>query len=175
MLFENPETGSIALRQHLLLTMTCKSNLRKFPFDEIECMLAIMPGELNCEYLHAEWSELGVVKAITYESLPDFYIENVEADSMITNELITKNQTSRMEVIIRFHRYCGFFFMQAYVPHILTVAVTGFSFFLNPQSIHARAGFGISTFLAMILQYGALLNSLPKVGYIKVSFVNFKQ
>lgn len=166
--FENPETGSIVLRSHILVTIPCMSSLRKFPFDQVECMLAVMPKEFEYQYLQVQWSETGVIRAYTFDSLPDFYIENIIANSSITTIGSQRSELARMEVVIRFRRYYGFFVMQGYVPHILIVVLMGLSFFLNPHSMHGRAGFGISTFVAMIMQYSAILSSLPKVGYIKV-------
>lgn len=173
--FKDPESGSIAWRHHLLLTVPCTSSLRKFPFDEVVCNLNIMPNEFESEFLQVQWGPRGVTDFESDGSLPDFFIESIEKEIGATAVGMARAPMSRMEVTIRFRRYQGFFVMQGYIPHTLTVVITGFSFFLNPQSMHVRAGFGISTFLAMIFQYGAILNSLPKVGYVKVKKSNREQ
>lgn len=45
-----------------------------------------MPSEFEFEYVQAQWDEAGVIEAYTFESLPDFYIEKVEAYRKVPNK-----------------------------------------------------------------------------------------
>ncbi len=52
--------------------------------------------------------------------------------------------------------------------------VAWLSFSINPKAVPARVTMGISSLIAIVLQYGNLVNSLPKVGYLKGIKCNFE-
>ncbi len=50
-----------------------------------------------------------------------------------------------------------------YIPNTITVMVAWISFFIMPDAAPARVTLGISSLIAMVLQYGNMASSLPKV------------
>ena len=57
--------------------------------------------------------------------------------------------------------------IQTYVPSMLTVTISWFSFWIAPDSPPARVGLGITTVLTMITISNSARAPLPKVSYTK--------
>lgn len=57
--------------------------------------------------------------------------------------------------------------IQTYIPSMLTVTISWFSFWISPDSPPARVGLGITTVLTMITISNSARAPLPKVSYTK--------
>ena len=66
-----------------------------------------------------------------------------------------------------FHRRLGYYMIQTYIPSMLTVTISWFSFWISPGSPPARVGLGITTVLTMITISNSARAPLPKVSYTK--------
>ena len=66
-----------------------------------------------------------------------------------------------------FHRRLGYYMIQTYIPSMLTVTISWFSFWISPDSPPARVGLGITTVLTMITISNSARAPLPKVSYTK--------
>lgn len=66
-----------------------------------------------------------------------------------------------------FHRRLGYYMIQTYIPSMLTVIISWFSFWISPDSPPARVGLGITTVLTMITISNSARAPLPKVSYTK--------
>ncbi len=73
----------------------------------------------------------------------------------------------QLNIKILFRRSYGFYILQIYLPTYCMVLISWISFWLDRRSLPARVTLGVSSILALTMQYSNVARSLPKVSYIK--------
>jgi len=73
----------------------------------------------------------------------------------------------QLNIKILFRRSYGFYILQIYLPTYCMVLISWISFWLDRRSLPARVTLGVSSILALTMQYANVARSLPKVSYIK--------
>ncbi len=141
---------------------------RKFPFDTQRCFLVVESYSFNSENVRLQWYPVKPVTIMSegeFMDLPDFRLLGFRLNQARSN--YPNGHWDKLVVTFTFQRRYGFFILQAYIPTLMTIMVAWISFWMDPKQISARATLGISSFLAMILQFGNILKNQPRVSYIK--------
>ncbi len=73
-----------------------------------------------------------------------------------------------LEAVFKFKRRLGHFLFHTYVPTIIIVMVSWFSFWMSPEDVTERVMLGLTSLLTIFAQHAISGQSLPPVSYLKV-------
>lgn len=105
--------------------------------------------------------------------------EHLAELALIDTETLTKYEVyadgSHTKLVARFwfKRRLGYALLQIYIPTIMLVVLSWFSFWIPEESVPARVALGSTTVLSIVTFTGSFRSSLPKVSYIKAVDVYF--
>ncbi|KAL7076139.1 hypothetical protein ACQ4LE_004838 [Meloidogyne hapla] len=158
------ENGTVWINHRLSVKAPCNLDLRTFPFDTQNCVLLFESYSHNSEEVTLHWmaEPITLMKQIT---LPDF--DMIQFDTRRETLLYPNGRWSQLEVGFTFKRRYGFYILQAYVPTYLTIIVSWVGFCMEPKALPARTTVGVSSLLALTLQFGNIHKNLPRVSYVK--------
>ncbi|RMX43205.1 hypothetical protein pdam_00009708 [Pocillopora damicornis] len=161
--------GNIFYSVRLTVTMACKLNLQMFPHDVQTCTVMLESYGYQATDVYYKWNSRNSTGDVVYIAedleMPQFMITNVELEEK-TN-IYNIGPHSALVAKFTFHRRLGYYMIQTYIPSMLTVTISWFSFWISPDSPPARVGLGITTVLTMITISNSARAPLPKVSYTK--------
>ncbi|XP_077867201.1 glycine receptor subunit alpha-1-like [Saccoglossus kowalevskii] len=100
-------------------------------------------------------------------SLPQFEF----VDATIVRELITRNYTtgsfSHLTATFRLQRQKEMFILSNYLPSLLIVVLSWFSFWINPNSEPARVSLVMTALLTLCTQMNGIQGTMPKIAHLK--------
>lgn len=158
------ENGTVWINHRLSVKAPCNLDLRTFPFDTQTCMLLFESYSHNSEEVTLHWmvEPITLMKQIT---LPDF--DMIQFDTKRETLLYPNGYWDELQASFTFKRRYGFYILQAYVPTYLTIIVSWVGFCMEPKALPARTTVGVSSLLALTLQFGNIHKNLPRVSYVK--------
>ncbi|XP_020618880.1 glycine receptor subunit alpha-4-like isoform X2 [Orbicella faveolata] len=161
--------GNIFYSVRLTVTMACKLNLQMFPHDVQTCTVMLESYGYQATDVYYKWNSRNSTGDVVYIAedleMPQFMITKVELEER-TN-IYNIGPHSALVAKFTFHRRLGYYMIQTYIPSMLTVTISWFSFWISPDSPPARVGLGITTVLTMITISNSARAPLPKVSYTK--------
>jgi len=161
--------GNIFYSVRLTVTMACKLNLQMFPHDVQTCTVMLESYGYQATDVYYKWNSRNSTGDVVYIAedleMPQFMITNVQLEER-TN-IYNIGPHSALVAKFTFHRRLGYYMIQTYIPSMLTVTISWFSFWISPDSPPARVGLGITTVLTMITISNSARAPLPKVSYTK--------
>ncbi|CAH3142455.1 unnamed protein product, partial [Porites evermanni] len=162
-------SGNVFYSVRLTVTMACNLNLRKFPHDVQTCTVMLESYGYQATDVYYRWNSRNSTGDVVYIAedleMPQFTITNVELEEK-TN-IYNIGPHSALVAKFTFHRRLGYYMIQTYIPSMLTVTISWFSFWISPDSPPARVALGITTVLTMITISNSARAPLPKVSYTK--------
>lgn len=168
-LLQIQSSGDIFYSVRLTVTMACKLNLQMFPHDVQTCTVMLESYGYQATDVYYKWNSRNSTGDVVYIAedleMPQFMITNVELEER-TN-IYNIGPHSALVAKFTFHRRLGYYMIQTYIPSMLTVTISWFSFWISPDSPPARVGLGITTVLTMITISNSARAPLPKVSYTK--------
>lgn len=165
-LFKN-ETVSYNAR--LSVTLSCKMDLRKYPFDKQVCSILIESFGYTSNKLLLKWSAYLDNPVSTHRNirdLPQFRVLSIDYDNYTRHHNITGNH-SCLQADFHLIRNIGYYVIQMYIPSLLIVMLSWLSFWLNVNSVPGRVSLGVLSVLTISTQSSAVNASLPRVSYTK--------
>ncbi|EDO34692.1 predicted protein, partial [Nematostella vectensis] len=161
--------GDVFYSVRLTITMACKLTLQMFPHDVQVCEMMLESYGYQATDVYYRWNSRNSTGDVVYISedleMPQFKITNVKLEER-TN-IYNIGPHSALIAKFTFHRRLGYYMIQTYIPSMLTVTISWFSFWISPDSPPARVGLGITTVLTMITISNSARAPLPKVSYTK--------
>ncbi|CAG0890981.1 unnamed protein product, partial [Cyprideis torosa] len=189
--------GTVSYNFRLKLTLSCKIDLKKFPFDQQHCHLLMESWTYYSHELLLSWNQYPI------QINPDFYMPEYDLQpNMRTEEIFMdypqyyesgsvdrqgffgrNGNYSALAVHFIFKRQAVHYIFDFYFPSMMLVAISWTSFWIDPMSAPARvtcgefaparvAG-GTATVLTFITLSKNMEDTLPKVSYIKAVEVWF--
>nr|XP_058970277.1 gamma-aminobutyric acid receptor subunit beta-3-like [Pocillopora verrucosa] len=165
--------GLVTYSSRITISAGCPMNLRDYPMDEQMCDLELSTYAYTEENLEFRWLNKSRDAPITVKD------EHLAELALIDTETLTKYEVyadgSHTKLVARFwfKRRLGYALLQIYIPTIMLVVLSWFSFWIPEESVPARVALGSTTVLSIVTFTGSFRSSLPKVSYIKAVDVYF--
>ena len=165
--------GLVVYHARIRLTASCRLNLRRYPFDEQTCFLAIESfghDELDMIY---KWSNDSrcVGKACSSQILVyESDMANFVLMSAFKSKTKTTYHTDRFSwgtTQFQFKRRSQYFLVRVYLPCFLIVMVSWATFWIYKEAVPARVSICITTILTLITMLAVVNSNMPKVSYVK--------
>ncbi|XP_077862438.1 glycine receptor subunit alphaZ1-like [Saccoglossus kowalevskii] len=163
--------GTVLHSARFTITLTCMMRLERYPMDEQECNIEIESFAYTTDDVILQWAaeddDLEAFAVPQGISLPQFEF----VDATIVRQLITRNYTtgsfSHLTAIFRLQRQKEMFIMSNYLPSLLIVVLSWFSFWINPNSEPARVSLVMTALLTLCTQMNGIHGTMPQIAHLK--------
>ncbi|XP_075242246.1 glycine receptor subunit alpha-2-like [Convolutriloba macropyga] len=139
--------------------------LHRFPMDQQKCVITMESYAYTTSDVRFSWRQPVPLDLDKEINLPQFHIHNYSV-SVCTRNYATGAYPC-LEAEFFLERLMGYYLIQTYVPSFLIVTLSWVSFWISAEASPARVALGITTVLTMTTQSSGVLQSLPKVSYVK--------
>ncbi|XP_070533084.1 glycine receptor subunit alphaZ1-like [Ptychodera flava] len=163
--------GTVLHSTRLTLTLACLMSLQRYPMDEQTCGIDLESFSYTTEDLVLHWAPVDdIMNALEVSDelkLPQFELTGAQ---VIRSECVRRYSTGNFSCLLaRFHmrRQREMFVMGSYVPSLLIVVLSWFSFWINPNSEPARVSLCMTALLTISTQMNGIQAALPKVANLK--------
>ncbi|XP_030755339.1 glutamate-gated chloride channel-like [Sitophilus oryzae] len=171
----NP-SGRVLYSFRMTTTFYCAMNLRKFPFDNQLCEIIWTSWAYNDTNLHLQWVKYEPFTIAKNLHLTEFSLDDMWVEDATTQDTGTdKWDDGYSSLVFKFKlkREVGYYILDYFLPSILLVMISWFSFWIQTDSSPARTTLGTTTMLSFITLNGNVMKNLPKVNYVTASEVWF--
>ncbi|KJH51566.1 Neurotransmitter-gated ion-channel ligand binding domain protein [Dictyocaulus viviparus] len=158
--------GTVWMNYRIVVESPCEMDFTFFPMDRVMCTTIFESYSFNVGKVRLHWKRQGQpVEFIDEVKLPDFHM------TTFIHEKATFQYPAgvwdQLNIKLFFRRSYGFYILQIYLPTYCMVLISWISFWLDRRSLPARVTLGVSSLMALTLQYSNVARSLPKVSYVK--------
>ncbi|XP_013389605.1 glycine receptor subunit alpha-3-like [Lingula anatina] len=160
--------GQVFFSSRITLTAQCPMHLDKFPMDTQTCQLVLESFAYTTDIIQFHWSqeEKEEQKQI---NLSQFNLINTSHHERVKSYKSGDVQRNFTRLIMEFvlERDYKYFIIQTYIPSILIVSLSWVGFWISYDSVPARITLGLLTVLTLTTQSYSILQTLPRVSYVK--------
>ncbi|CAI9725134.1 glycine receptor subunit alpha-1-like isoform X3 [Octopus vulgaris] len=160
------EEGNTLFSMRITMTLTCKMNLRNFPFDKQVCSMQVASFSYTNSTLLLRWFPVKAVQ-ISKDVVDTQFIMQKVTQSECVNFVRQEGNHSCLQANFHLTRSVGYYVVQMYIPTILIVVLSWLSFWLNVDSVPGRISLGVLTVLTTTTQISSVNATLPRVSYTK--------
>ncbi|GMR58973.1 hypothetical protein PMAYCL1PPCAC_29168 [Pristionchus mayeri] len=158
--------GTVWMNYRIVVESPCEMDFSFFPMDRVMCSVIFESYSFNVGKVRLHWKRMGrPVEFIDEVQLPDFHMTTHVYEKITYN--YPAGTWDQLNIKLFFRRSYGFYILQIYLPTYCMVLISWISFWLDRKSLPARVTLGISSLMALTLQYSNVAKSLPKVSYVK--------
>uniref|UniRef100_A0AC34QFQ9 Uncharacterized protein n=1 Tax=Panagrolaimus sp. JU765 TaxID=591449 RepID=A0AC34QFQ9_9BILA len=158
--------GTVWMNYRVVVESPCDMDFTGFPMDKIECTTVFESYSFNVGKVRLHWKRHGIpVEIIGNVNLPDFILTHYVHEKATFH--YPAGIWDQLNIKLYFRRSYGFYILQIYLPTYCMVLISFISFWLDRKSLPARTTLGVSSLMALTLQYNNVARSLPKVSYVK--------
>ncbi|KAE9549303.1 hypothetical protein FO519_007484 [Halicephalobus sp. NKZ332] len=158
--------GTVWMNYRVVVESPCDMDFTGFPMDKIECTTVFESYSFNVGKVRLHWKRQGIpVEIIGNINLPDFMLTHYVHEKATFH--YPAGIWDQLNIKLYFRRSYGFYILQIYLPTYCMVFISFISFWLDRRSLPARVTLGVSSLMALTLQYNNVARSLPKVSYVK--------
>uniref|UniRef100_S4RKZ2 Glycine receptor, alpha 4a n=1 Tax=Petromyzon marinus TaxID=7757 RepID=S4RKZ2_PETMA len=150
----------------LTMSLECTMTLNDYPMDSQKCHMNLESYGYTTNDVILQWNDTNPIVFNTSHIVTTF---TVYEDGKLGNctQTYGTGTFSCISLEITLSRDIGYNLIQIYIPSMLLVIISWFSFWIDMSAAPARAGLGITTILTITTQSSAANAQLPKVSYIK--------
>uniref|UniRef100_A0AAF5PS45 Ligand-gated ion channel 50 n=2 Tax=Wuchereria bancrofti TaxID=6293 RepID=A0AAF5PS45_WUCBA len=158
--------GTVWINYRIMVETPCEMDFSIFPMDRVECIMIFESYSFNIGKVRLHWKRNGVpVEVIGETNLPDFHMTHYIHEKATFH--YPAGVWDHLNIKLYFRRSYGFYLLQIYLPTYCMVLISWISFWLDRRSLPARVTVGVSSMMALTLQYSNVARTLPKVSYVK--------
>ncbi|VDM96027.1 unnamed protein product, partial [Thelazia callipaeda] len=158
--------GTVWLNYRIMVETPCDMDFTIFPMDRVECKVIFESYSFNIGKVRLYWKRQGIpIEIIGETNLPDFHMTHYVHEKATFE--YPAGVWDHLNIKFYFRRSYGFYLLQIYLPTYCMVLISWISFWLDRRSLPARVTVGVSSLMALTLQYSNIARSLPKVSYVK--------
>ncbi|XP_078666424.1 gamma-aminobutyric acid receptor subunit pi-like [Branchiostoma floridae x Branchiostoma belcheri] len=159
--------GTILYGIRITTKAECYMDLKKYPMDSQNCSLEFESYGYRTNDIVFHWKAgNSSVHGLDNLKLQQFIVGGYYAhDGLLRDH--ESGVYSRIKLSFILHRQAFYFIFQTYIPSILLVVLSWFSFWINPEAVPARVALGITTVLTMTTLMSGAQAQMPKISYIK--------
>ncbi|XP_045204896.2 glycine receptor subunit alpha-2-like [Mercenaria mercenaria] len=162
--------NTVSYKIRVSVTLSCKMDLRKYPFDKQVCSILMESFGYTADKLILFWDESennsSPLFTANIKELRQFRMIDTDYKNFFRFHDITGNH-SCLQADFHLVRNIGYYVIQMYVPSLLIVTLSWLSFWLNVNSIPGRVTLGVLSVLTISTQSSSVNASLPRVSYTK--------
>ncbi|XP_077867200.1 glycine receptor subunit alpha-2-like [Saccoglossus kowalevskii] len=162
--------GTVLHSARFTITLSCMMHLERYPMDEQTCNMEIESFSYTTVDLILQWAPdgdtleaFGVREGI---SLPQFRFNQATPDRSRTTRNFTTGNFSYLTATISLQRQKELFIMSSYLPSLLIVVLSWFSFWINPNSEPARVSLVMTALLTLCTQMNGIQATVPRVAHL---------
>ncbi|KAL3986297.1 Neurotransmitter-gated ion-channel ligand binding domain family protein [Acanthocheilonema viteae] len=158
--------GTVWVNYRIMVETPCEMDFSIFPMDRVECIMVFESYSFNIGKVRLHWKRHGIpVEVIGQTNLPDFHMTHYVHEKATFH--YPAGVWDHLNIKLYFRRSYGFYLLQIYLPTYCMVLISWISFWLDRRSLPARVTVGVSSMMALTLQYSNVARTLPKVSYVK--------
>ncbi|CAJ0581882.1 unnamed protein product, partial [Mesorhabditis spiculigera] len=159
--------GTVWMNYRIVVESPCEMDFTTFPMDRVVCQTIFESYSFNVGKVRLHWKRMGDPVGFMEEEvrLPDFYM--AASNHRKATYQYPAGVWDQLNITMIFRRSYGFYILQIYLPTYCMVLISWISFWLDRRSLPARVTLGVSSMMALTLQYSNVAKSLPKVSYVK--------
>ncbi|EFO22983.2 hypothetical protein LOAG_05504 [Loa loa] len=158
--------GTVWINYRIMVETPCEMDFSIFPMDRVECIMVFESYSFNVGKVRLHWKRHGIpVEVIGQTNLPDFHMTHYIHEKASFH--YPAGVWDHLNIKLYFRRSYGFYLLQIYLPTYCMVLISWISFWLDRRSLPARVTVGVSSMMALTLQYSNVARTLPKVSYVK--------
>ncbi|EFO91803.1 CRE-LGC-55 protein [Caenorhabditis remanei] len=158
--------GTVWMNYRVVVESPCEMDFSFFPMDRVMCTTIFESYAFNVGKVRLHWKRQGQpVEFIDDVKLPDFHMTKFVHEK--ATFIYPAGVWDQLNIKLLFRRSYGFYILQIYLPTYCMVLISWISFWLDRRSLPARVTLGVSSLMALTLQYSNVSRSLPKVSYVK--------
>ncbi|CAI5450585.1 unnamed protein product [Caenorhabditis angaria] len=158
--------GTVWMNYRVVVESPCEMDFSFFPMDRVMCTTIFESYAFNVGKVRLHWKRQGQpVEFIDEVKLPDFHMTTFIHEK--ATFIYPAGVWDQLNIKLFFRRSYGFYILQIYLPTYCMVLISWISFWLDRRSLPARVTLGVSSLMALTLQYSNVSRSLPKVSYVK--------
>ncbi|CAG9533927.1 unnamed protein product [Cercopithifilaria johnstoni] len=158
--------GTVWINYRIMVETPCEMDFSIFPMDRVECTMVFESYSFNIGKVRLHWKRHGIpVEVIGETNLPDFHMTHYIHEKATFH--YPAGVWDHLNIKLYFRRSYGFYLLQIYLPTYCMVLISWISFWLDRRSLPARVTVGVSSMMALTLQYSNVARTLPKVSYVK--------
>ncbi len=161
--------GTVVYRQRLTGTFASPLDLRRFPKDSQTIQIQLVSYGTNAEEVVLTESPEASFAQAPDLSIPDWKTGPVRLEADEFEPVPGRPALSRITVKMDVERFVGYYVVQMLVPLILIVAMSGVSFWVNPQVIQTRVSTCVTTVLTLIAYRFMISALMPRLSYLTLA------
>jgi hypothetical protein len=160
--------GTVRYAERLLVTLSSRFELRRFPFDEQRLMVIIHPFLVDGSHIKFKLNDTSTWTATefqSYSSLAQWHLISMSSQLLIapTYGGLTMPE-ARFEIDVK--RRSSFYLWKVFLPLLLMVFLSWAVFWIEPSDLSNQIQVAVTTILTVIAFAFAISATMPRLPYL---------
>ncbi|XP_077990553.1 glycine receptor subunit alpha-2-like [Glandiceps talaboti] len=163
--------GTILHSTRVTLTLGCNMQLERYPMDVQKCRVELESFTYETDDLILQWApeddDMAALELEDGMKSSQFEVFDSKAVRKPCVKVYSTGNFSCLQANFNLARVKELFIMSSYLPSVLIVVLSWFSFWINPNSEPARVALCMTAILTLCTQINGIQATLPKVQHLK--------